>query len=271
MKLTLRIFFYIFFFFSFKVFANESVHPLETTEVAQHKDNDLKKRKTFGHNMSPNSYTLSKGECVLSLYVSACGVGGDLILGTSPWILAGYNSYNVAARWGQDIDSDYRVGFQTTYMKNYTDSGHYIMESIRSHFILTKTLSPSSKIHYNLSYEYFFNETVPHSFRREPFNNDPSQLSLSALSEFDLSGDFIVQFETGIHGINYLYPHALLGFSVGKKWRQSYLQFGLSATGTPASYFSPSREDGNSKNYRTHTDGKKDFSVHPEMQWQYFL
>lgn len=235
-------------------------------------ENSLNYKKTFGHNMSGNSYTLKQGQCLFSTYVAACGVTDQILVGTSTWMLSSYNSHNLAFRYASDLNSKYRVGVQSIYMKSYdTSERYYEMETWRTQFILTNKIDSKLTHHYNLTYEYFYDETVPHSLRREPLNSDAYQVSLSNLFEYDFTDKYIIQYELGIHGVNYHYPQLLTGFSLGRRWINSFVQLGFSANGTAKSYFNTARIDSNSYAKRSRNDMRKDFSIHPEIQFQYFF
>jgi hypothetical protein len=228
-------------------------------------------KKTFGHNMSPNSYTLNRGDCTLGPYAAACGVTDDVTAGTSTWLFWNYNMYTAFLRVGHTLDSEWRVSVQSAYLKTY-DVGKYLgymMESSRSHLTLSQKFSSEITVHYNITYEYFFDETFPHSMRREPLNNDPFQTSATSLIEYQASDKYVLHYELGVHGINYHYPQMLIGFSGGRKFENSFLQIGVSMTGAPMAYFSGARMDTNISTQRTKRQMEYDFSVHPEFQWQY--
>jgi hypothetical protein len=260
----------LFILFSRNTLSQTTSHSgLSTKNIST--QNTFNSKKTFGHNMSPNSYTLNKGDCTVGPYAAACGVTDDLTLGSSTWLYWNYNMYSVFFRAGHRFNSEWRASIQSAYLKTF-DVGKYlgyVMESSRSHFTLSRKHSSGITVHYNLTYEYFLDETLPHSMRREPLKNDPSQVSATALLEYEASKDYLLHYETGIHGVNYHYPQLLVGFSGGRKFKNSFLQIGVSMTGTPKAYFTSNRFDSSRVNERTKQYMKYDFSVHPEFQWQY--
>jgi hypothetical protein len=258
------------FLFSYNVFSQTRSHTKLAAKPTP-TQSSFKYKKTFGHNMSPNSYTLNKGGCTVGPYAAACGITDDLTLGSSTWLYWNYNMYSAFFRAGYNLNSEWRASIQSAYLKTF-DVGKYlgyVMESSRSHLTLSHKRSSIITVHYNVTYEYFFDETLPHSMRREPLKNDPYQLSATALLEYEASKDYLLHYETGIHGVNYHYPQLLVGFSGGRKFKNSFLQIGVSMTGTPKAYFTSNRFDSSRVNSRTRNFMKYDFSVHPEFQWQY--
>ncbi|MBD66536.1 MAG: hypothetical protein CME62_15095 [Halobacteriovoraceae bacterium] len=262
---------FLLFLLSFPVFAQEQVMTTEITSEKSTADM-LQYKKTLGHNMSGNSYTLNSGDCVLSPYLSACGVTDNFMVGTSTWMYWDYNTHSLAARYSHKIDSENTLGVQSVYMKSFnTDTEYYQMENIRTQFILSRKIDKYMTHHYNLTYEYFYDETVPHSFRRDPLNDDAYQVSISNLFEVDYTDKYILQYEIGVHGINYFYPQILTGFSFGRRWKNAYFQFGFSANGTPRAFANLSRSDSNRKVERNSDLLRNDFAIHPELQYQYYF
>ena len=255
---------------------------IETSQLKS-KEN-LRVRKTFGHNMTPNSYTLNQGDCVVGFYIAGCGVTDNFMIGTSPWLYLNYNSNTIAGRYAFNLNKHHRIGLQSLYIKsheNYTGFSGYIMETVRSNLTLTTYESNLLTTHLALTYEHFFDETRAHSLRRNPLNDQPYQISVTHLTEFSINDRYSIQGEWGMHGVNYHYPQLWTGFSFLFKSKNSVVQLGASMNGTATSYFSSSKQDtqGDFIDNKGTTfygeDGKflarRDFAIHPEIQWQYFF
>lgn len=244
---------------------------------------DLKQRKTFGHNMTPNTYTMNQGECVAGFYIASCAITNNFMIGTSPWLYWNYNSQTLAARYAFNLNQHHRIGLQSSYIKSYETQREldYIMESVRSHLTFTTFESALVTTHVSLTHEFFFDETRAHSYRRNPFNDQPYQLSLTHLTEFNISQRYSIQGEWGVHGLNYVYPQLYTGFSFIFKTKNSAFQLGASMNGTLLSYFSSDKIDtqyeylDNRGTTKSGIDGRylaqRDFAIHPEVQWQYFF
>ncbi|MEE2671353.1 MAG: hypothetical protein VYA54_06575 [Bdellovibrionota bacterium] len=262
----------------------DSIFSLEAKNLST--SNNLKYRKTFGHNLSSNSYTLNSGDCVIGLYASGCGITNNLMVATSTWLFTSYNSYSLALKYAHSFNPDYRLATQLIYIKSFEDPyqselDQYQMETIRGQVILSIFSSQLVANHINLGYEYFYDETFAHSLRRNPMNDQPYQLTFTNLTEFNIDHQYTIQAELGLLGINYFYPQIYTGMSFVFKFKNSSLQIGAAANGTLLSYFSSSKTD----TQYTYADNKgtylgdsslkdlikHDFAIHPEMQWQYFF
>ena len=115
---------------------------------------------------------------------------------------------------------------------------------------------------------YFFEEAAPFSLRREPFNNQAQQFTVSALHQFYFSDKIILNFEIGVLGLNYAFPNVLGGASwnyiPNDHWS---FQVGASLNKrlTHPSYVDPSQT------YIRSPENYADVSVHPEVQLQYWF
>lgn len=236
-----------------------------------------KKTTLFGHNMSPTTYTLSKGQASIGTYAAIVGVTDELVLGFSPWMYFDYNMYTGVARYARPLNENVRIGGQLIYFKTDRESldikEGYQMEAYSGNLTLSYLLPSQSVLHFNYNHMYFKDETVPFSLRREPFNDDPFQSSLTMLVETKLTDRWGVLGEIGALGLNYSYPQVILGSSMHYEFDSFLIQLGFNITSTPISLFSSDRDDANNSNngqLTTERDqGKYDFSVHPEIQIQY--
>lgn len=274
---------FILFIFSFSLLANSKI--IETSiKNKLSNSSKLDDKKTFGHNMSPNTYTLSQGGYSFGPYAIAVGLTDNITIATSPWMYYGYNSHNYMIRTSYKLNSNFQLGGQMMYLKTYRTNINqvhnkdyavkeegYQMEVIKTYLTLSHKVSSVLTNHYSLTYDHYYDETFPYSIRREPLNDDPYQFNLTNLMEFTLTDNIINQFEFGILGLNYFYPQIIIGTSIGYKFSSSYLQFGISTTGTPISYFSPKKIDIHQDYDISRDNVKYDFSLHPEMQWQFFF
>ena len=276
--------------FSFSVFANESKVEINP----KLNKSKLNQNGSFGHNMSPNSYTLNKGDFAVGPYATVYGVTDNFMVGMSPWIYYDYNANNFTMKYKIDLGNEQAVSFQYMYFKTYGEfddapikdytSGktrgfeydfQYIMEVSKYYATYSNKITDSVTSHTTLTYDYYNNETYPYSIRREPLNNDPYQFNLSNLFEIQLQDNLLLQQEIGVLGLNYFYPQIIYGASLGFQFDDLYLQLGFSMTGTYEAYMNPDKR----RNVYFDIIGgeynrdsvKYDFSMHPELQLQYFF
>ena len=242
---------------------------------------EVQNRTIFGHNLSPTTNTMNEGSWAIGSYALAYGYSDKVVLATSPWLYYNYNMTSAIVRYPVTKLRDWELRGQSAYFKTYSSSYEiYHMEALSQHLTLGKKINSSFVVHYNLSYMYFLDETKPFSLRREPLNNDPGQWTFTALFEAPLTKDFGLLGEIGVLGLNYHYPQAVMGASLQLGLNQWLLQFGFSMTGTIDSYFSSDKIDNNEVEYspngfyypsRRYARASRDFSVHPEIQIQYYF
>jgi hypothetical protein len=236
---------------------------------------------SWGHNLSPTTSTLSKGEVTAGIYVVGVGITDDVMVGVSPWFNHYYNMNNAVVKAKLYSDDSKSFGIQTAYFKSqnkadlYDDDKYYQMEASISNLIMTNRINSIYSISSNISYHYYFDETVPFSIRRESFKDEPYQLNISTFHEVSLEDNYSVGLELGALGLNYLYPQLITGVSFNYKGKRWQMQLGLSFTGTTAGYLSNQSLDNNkAMNGYTSQDkekGKLDFSAHPEIQLQHYF
>ena len=219
----------------------------------------------FGHNVTPTSYTLSKGTSSVGIYAIAYGVTDHLMLATSPWIDYDYNMYNAHLRYGGKIADGQRLTFGLSYFKTYQSPiSHYQQESVTTQLIHSIDVSPVYTLHTVATYMYYFDDTNPYSLRMESFNSDPYELILSTLHEARLSDHIGLCGEIGMLGLNYVYPYVHYGASmnfIGKNWM---VQAGVSHTFHPGLTY-----DG--RTYAEGASSKQTDAVHPEMHAQIYF
>jgi hypothetical protein len=231
----------------------------------------------LGHNLSPTTYTPEKGRVSIGTYAAFVAVTDDIVIGTSPWMYFDYNMYTLVVRQGKQIDEKSRLGWQMIYFKTDRDSSFisdgYQMEAFSGNLTYTRRLNNRFALHFNYNHMYFLDETVPFSLRREPFNDDTFQSTVTLLAEVQGTSDWGFLGEIGVLGLNYVYPQTILGLSTNYKSNNYLVQFGFNITSTPKALFISPRVDANNYNNGRLTndryDGKNDFSIHPEIQFQY--
>ena len=229
----------------------------------------------LGHNLTPTTQTLPKSGFTAGNYILGFGVSEKLTVATSPWLYSSYNMYSAIFRLRgclQAIEETCKTDWaiQTMYLK----TGHfgqrlYQMEAVNSSFVVKRDLADFYSLNVAINFMDFFDETAPFSLRREPYNNDAYQVSLSTLHELRLPGGFGFLIEFGMLGLNYTYPEMHYGLSVYHRSKNFLVQLGFSQTltaGTLSRLFQTNQIvslSGGEPGY--------DFSMHPEVQLQVFL
>lgn len=236
----------------------------------------------YGHNLSPTTNTLKENQAAFGLYVVAIGLSDNLMIGSSPWITFDYNMANLAIRYAPDSQSSGKISFQTHYFKTYNEDKvssrelSYKMETISQYISYSTKISPKLDVTFNLNGMYFWEEERPFSLRRINATKDSYQINTTLLFQNQATKNILTQFELGILGANYTYPQLILGTSGSLKIGSSWLvQLGFMMTSTPKALTSTKRADNNFKivgnNHNSAGNNKDDFSIHPEIQLEYFF
>jgi hypothetical protein len=228
----------------------------------------------FGHNLTPTTDTLPKGAVTLGNYVAGVGVTDRLTFASSPWLYESYNMYSAIVKFrGCLSQGETKCDWDWAVQSMYLKTGHfglnsYQMTALSSSFIVKKDFADFYSVNFAVNYMYFFDETNPFSLRREPYNDDPYQFSVTTLQEVRLPGHFGLLVEAGMLGLNYVYPEIHIGLSMSHRSRFTLAQIGFSQTftsGTVSRLFSTQQTQalgGGEPGY--------DFSMHPEVQFQVF-
>ncbi len=233
----------------------------------------------FGHNLTPTTSTLKKNVYSVGSYAMAFGLTDRFTIATSPWLYSEYNMYSAIGRYSLPF-KDAELGTQLAYFKtDRMGSDFYQMEAVSVSTGYSWNVTNLYRLTLSGNYMYFFDETIPFSLRREPYNNQPFQLSLSTLHEGRFSKTVGFAAELGVLGINYSYPQAHFGASVNYKSAQWVVQAGYSQTLTlsdPSAVRQQAKnqrqnEDGSLTQYQNQRARSSDFSLHPEFQVQYFF
>jgi hypothetical protein len=269
-------------FISVKTYAVTKSHSVlsDKKKIQVHTDH-------WGHNMSPTANTLPQGATSAGIYIIGYGLSDDIMLATSPWFHIFYNMNNFILKAKLHQSKETTIGLQVAYFKSKNQAvyhedenqnsvyDYYQMEATISNLIYTKKISREYVFSANLGFHHYEDETVPFSVRRESFKDNPYQFNLSTFHELKLGDKVSFGFEVGFLGMNYLYPQILTGLSLNTKVNAWQMQLGFSATGTPKAYLSSEKVDSNRANNGyisdNKEDGKRDFSIHPEIQLQYYF
>ncbi|MCB9027061.1 MAG: hypothetical protein H6625_12125 [Bdellovibrionaceae bacterium] len=248
-------------------------------------EKSVPKKVVFGHNLSPTTHLMEKGEWTVGFYSLAYGVNDKLTLAISPWIYFWYNADNIFARYQLFENAKWKLGGQSGYFNTKSNSLRfktYTMEVWMQNLTLSTQFKNKNFIHFNVNYMYFGDETKPFSLRREPLNNDPDQWTATTLMEAYITDNFGMLGELGVLGLNYTYPQVIMGASLFVKRINWYFQFGFSVTSTPGALFSLGGAVDNNEavgvsgtkiRYPSQQNAlvKYDRSLHPEVQFQYFF
>jgi hypothetical protein len=241
------------------------------------------KQVYYGHNLSPTTNTLKQDKVSAGIYVLAYGLTDDLMIGTSPWITIDYNMFNFAVRYLIKEQANTRTSLQTHYFKTYDANDRsqysvaYKMHALTQHLTHSIKASQQVELLFNLSAMYYWNEEIPFSLRRMGATEKSYQFNTTVMLRKHWLDSFSTQYELGILGVNYTYPQLIMGTSATIELGESWLvQLGFMTTSTPNALLSGPRLDNNFKNglgekLELRKNRKNDFSVHPEIQLEYFF
>lgn len=73
----------------------------------------------LGHNTSPSSYSLGKGQVTVGNFGIAMGITEQITVATSPWLWASYEAANVHLKWTRATQDDSRVGILVSYFETF--------------------------------------------------------------------------------------------------------------------------------------------------------
>jgi hypothetical protein len=186
----------------------------------------------LGHNLTPTSYTTQKGQVLAGAYEIAYGITDQLMVGTSPWMIIGYNMPMVNFKYGftPDLIFDH-ASIETMYFKTFSYGwNRYKQESTWLRLTGTNQFSSNYSLHTSFGFQYAFTDVVSFSMRPPPLNNTPITLSLSALQEIHFSKNVGMFAESGLLGFNFPNRYLHVGASGFWQWATGYIQLGLSKT-----------------------------------------
>lgn len=251
------------------VFAQEAA-----VDLVEVKDGKNSKAVFFGHLLSPTTYVPEKGTATLGSHIMGYSFSDNLLVGTSSFLGLLYNSPNLFIKYGREYDENDRWGIQFDYLKSANQDlirsePRYKMEALMMWGTWSRKYSPIYTVHYNLSYMYFINEGKPHSLRREPFNDQPFQFSLTSLHEVQISSNYGIATEVGVLGVNYTIPNLHGALTFRYKTKSFLFQAGMSFDwhlwGRDKALEYASR------NNILDDSHSKELIVHPEFAVQYFF
>lgn len=224
------------------------------------------KSVNLGHNLSQTSYIPKSGVVTLGTQATGMSLTNHFFIATSPWLFSTYNMYNVNIKATNDYFADYKMAFMASYFKTgdiYPNK--YNMEAVSAWVIKSIDFSNALTTHFNLNLMYFFDETLPFSMRREPYNDQPGQLSISALNELRATNNVSFGVEFGVVGLTFNYPNLHAGLSVNYHSNSWLAQLGVSATTEADNIGKPFSQE------QVQQGEPKGTAIHPEIQLQYFL
>lgn len=224
----------------------------------------------LGHNLSITTAVPEKGTISAGNFLIGYSPTNSCHIGTSPWMAVGYNSYSLLGRCKLTDETQYfhSSALQFAYMKSDDSLGDYYRQELAMlWYAVENKINDIYTIYTSVNYMYFWDETFPFSLRREPGNDQPWQISLSTLHQVRWSKNSGFHFEFGILGLNYTTPLIHNGYSVYTSGENYLVQVGLS--------MSASQNNFDRLYEKTKYAGAKvesyDFSVHPEIQIQFFF
>lgn len=236
--------------------------------------NDSEKSVFLGHLLTPTTYLPKKKTVTVGTHVIAYSFTDELMVGTSSFLLFFYNSPNVYVKYGRQFSKKQKWAVQLNYLKSDIDldffNTEYYMEAAMGWFSWSYDITSFYTFNASVSYMYFLNEGKPHSLRREPFNDQPFQFSLTTLHDIRVSKRFGLASELGVLGINYEIPnlHGAVSFRYIRK--NYFIQIGVSfdAHVLNGGFNKRSYIINNPTLDASHTD---DFVIHPEAAFHYFF
>ncbi len=229
-------------------FAWSAESALENKEDSFQPIND---RFLSGHNLTPTSYTLRKGEVALGYYVVGVGITDQWTLATSPWMDVVYNMPMVDSKYSWNGGSVFQqMAVEGMYFHslpffwNWIDQKSIFLRLTGSHRFVSYYTA-----HLSVGAQYFFVRNRTYSLHLEKTD---STLSLSSLHEFHVWGPFGFFFELGMLGLNYGNPRIHMGLSLFARWSWGLIQVGESSSQQSA----------------RNEYGKRYSTYHPEVQLQ---
>jgi hypothetical protein len=208
------------------------------------------------------------------------GFTNEVMLATSPWLMAFYNLQNWALRY-RSPSLDPTWGLQAAYFQSDPKLGKtYEMRATGAWLLWRKRFTSSYRLVLSLNNFYFFDDTRPFSLRRWSLGSrtdEKSQWTFSTLHEMGTGGPIRLFVEAGILGFTYSNPNYHFGASGAYRWKGGYIQFGLSATGylsniNKSAYNQVYNElNGTGATISFESVYRNSVAVHPEVQVQFLF
>lgn len=223
-------------FFSLSLSFTIQSYAAETSKLRAEKQtpsfrNTLDDITLLGHNLTPTTYVLKKGQITLGSYAVGYGVTDFWTIATSPWFDVGYNMPMINSRFLLFSREGLQVGTDVSYFKTFHfGTDRYSQESSFLRITASQKFSRTYTIHISLGYQYFWDDQYAYSIRTYPGNGDAYTTSLSSLQEIRFNSRDGMFFETGLLGLNYVTVNLHAGISVFHAWNGGLLQLGFSRT-----------------------------------------
>jgi hypothetical protein len=223
----------------------------------------------IGNNLSPGTETPPKSTWTVGSYIIGYAPTDTCLIGTNAWMAWDYNSYSAIARCKLTEETRWfdESSFQLAYIQSDKSLGDAYRQTVGIVWWTMKhKFNDLYSLYTTLNFMHFWDETVPFSLRRDPGNDQPYQFSLTTLQRVSWTETAGFAFEFGILGLNYEKPLVHNGYSVYKMTESFLFQAGLSISAAPNNFnrlYSRPDARGRAKDY--------DYSVHPEIQLQYFF
>lgn len=249
----------------------------------------------FGNNVSQTTHVLPQGHASAGFQVAAVGLTDEVSVATSPWLWTSYNMQNIFLRHRFFDSSEQSLAWQGAYFQTYQRSdlvGGYQMRANWLSGIWSIKESANFTLHLNGTFATYQDDTNPFSLRR-PTATAATDLNLSALFEARLDRGLFLLGELGVLGANQTLPQIHTGASLDYRGPNWLVKLGYSVTGTFAAFTNPSQrrdmafnhrdgnrqidpvsfevEDSQTQSKADKEGLKYDFSMHPEMTFQYFF
>lgn len=186
----------------------------------------------LGHNLTPTTSTLHRGEIMAGTYALAVGLSDEWTVGTSPWLLWMYNMPALSTRFGFETGGFFdHVTLEQLYFKTFKFGyDMYRQESTWTRVTASRRYNHFYTLNANLGLQYFWNDQVPFSMRPIPTNRTPITWSTGILHELHFTESWGAFLETGLLGFNYPNRYAHVGLSGFYQWSKGYVQLGISKT-----------------------------------------
>lgn len=224
----------------------------------------------IGHNLGITTDVPEKGTATFGSYIAGYSFSDDCIVGTNTWMAWNYNSYSLIGRCKIFSETKYvdESTIQLAYIKSDRSLGKFYRQDVAlAWWAFKNKFNDLYTVFTTINYMYFWDETLPFSLRREPGNGQPYQFSLTTLHQVRLTESLGFHFELGILGLNYSRPLSHSGYSIYKKWDSFFLQAGMSISAS-ANNMDRLYSKTNASNMAPES---YDYSMHPEIQLQYFF
>lgn len=224
----------------------------------------------LGHNLGITTELPEKGTATVGNYLIGYSPTDSCHVGTSPWMAAGYNSYSFLGRCKLTDETTFfnSSALQLAYIKSDESLGDYYRQDIGIlWYAIENRINDVYTLFTTVNYMYFWDETYPFSLRREPGNNQPWQISISTLHQVRWTKYTGFHFEFGVLGLNYTTPLIHNGYSIYTSGDNYLIQLGVSMSASPNNFDRLYEKT----NMPGTTVESYDFSIHPEVQLQYFF